>query len=212
MSLMAQRREGFPRPSGAGGAVRLAVAHQHVGSWCLGYLHVSGDEVWYEVVKPTRYQEHAFRIERSQITALRQWVLLGQPQNATEIKSGRATYHFWLLADQELSHASQLELQTPAAMPYQVLISAIESGGNRMPAANASPESLAPPAWLSPGARSSPATTASAGSTPGAQPDEQLKSVLQAIAEYRRHYYQTGDTSNLSSRITMARANAQAAY
>ena len=87
ISSMAQSRHGFPRPSGAGGAVRLSVAHQHVGSWCLGYLHVSGDEVWYEVVKPTRYQEHAFRIERSQITALRQWVLLGQPQNATEIKS-----------------------------------------------------------------------------------------------------------------------------
>ena len=212
ISLMAQSRDGFPRPSGAGGAVRLAVAHQHVGSWCLGYLHVSGNEVSYEVVKPTRYQEHAFRMQRSQITALRQWVLLGQPQNATEIKSGRATYHFWLLADQELSHAPQLELQTPAAMPYQVLISAIESGGNRMPAANATPESLPPPAWLSTGARSSPTTTASPGSTPVAQPDELLKSVLQVIAEYRRHYYQTGDTNELSSKIAVARANAQTAY
>ena len=36
ISLMAQSRGGLPRPSGAGGAVRPAVAHQHVGSWCLG--------------------------------------------------------------------------------------------------------------------------------------------------------------------------------
>jgi CHAT domain-containing protein len=188
LSLMAQNSN----------AVRIAVAHQHVGSWCLGYLHIDADEVSYEVVKPARYQEHAFRAPRSQITALRQWVLLGQPQNATEMKYGNATYHFWLLADQDLSHVPQVELQAPVTLPYQVLIALIARGGNGLSAAN--------------GASGSPANDPSAPNIRGADPDELLKSVSQAMVEYRQHFYQTGNTSELSSQITAARANAQTAY
>ncbi|HKD07463.1 MAG TPA: CHAT domain-containing protein [Bryobacteraceae bacterium] len=188
VSLMAQNS----------GEVRIAVAHQHVGSWCVGYLHIDGDDVWYEVVKPARYQDHAFRVQRSQITTLRQWVLLGQPQNATEMKYGNATYHFWLLADQDISHAPQVELQTPVTLPYQVLISLIARGGNRIAAAN--------------GARVAPATGPSAPSIPSADPDDLLKSALQTMADYRQHFYQTGTTSDLFPKITAARANAQTAY
>src|SRR6516164_1623129 len=52
ISLMAQSRGGLPRPSGAGGAVRLAVAHQHVGSWCLRlcpHVPLHGNEILREI-------------------------------------------------------------------------------------------------------------------------------------------------------------------
>lgn len=212
--LIAQRSGAPPGPSGDRGPVRLAVAHQHVGSWCFGYLNVNSDEVWYEVVQPARSQEHSFRVQRSQIT-VRQWVLLGQPQNATEIKSGRATYHFWLLPDQDLSHVSALTLQTPA-LPYQILISAIESEGIRAPsptnATTATPGSLPPPAWLSTGAPATPPAASSTRTDPGADPNELIKSALEATAAYRQHFYQMGVTADLSPQMVAARANAQAAY
>ena len=96
------------------GTVRLTVAHQHFGSWCVGYLYVNAREVWYEVGGPERYKNHAFRIERSQIIA-RQWVVMGQPQNVAELKFERSIYHFWLLGNQDLA-------STPAALPQQVAL------------------------------------------------------------------------------------------
>lgn len=209
--LTAQRGNAPSVSTAGGGSVRLAVAHQHVGSWCLGYLNVNADEIWYEVVQPAKYQEHAFRVRRPQIT-VREWILLGQPQNATEIKVGSATYHFWLLPDQDLSRAAAFTLQN-SAMPYQILISAIERGGIRAPSAtNAAPSTLPPPVWLSAGAPATPPATASAGTASGADPNELIKGALEATAAYRRHYYQTGNTNEVSSQIIAARANAQAAY
>ena len=50
ISLGAQPRAASP--VSADRTVRLTVAHQHFGSWCLGYLYVNPDEVWFDVVKP----------------------------------------------------------------------------------------------------------------------------------------------------------------
>lgn len=211
LPITGQRGDTPPLSSATGAAVQLAVAHQHAGSRCLGYLRVKGDEISYEVVKPARYQEHAFRFERSQI-AVRQWILLGQPLNAAEIKSGRAIYHFWLLADQDLSHTPELSMQMPATMPYQVLISAIESGGVRQsPATNAAAGSLPPPVWQSGGA-GTPAIPAAAASAPARGPDELLESALQAIAAFRRQFYETGNIAGMVSQMAPARADAENAY
>jgi CHAT domain-containing protein len=217
---MAQRPDGISATTADTSTVRLAVAHQHVGSYCLGHLHINANEVWYEVVKPARYQDHAFRVQRSQI-AVRQWILLGQPQNATEIKSGRTTYHFWLLGDQDLAHTPSVELQQPVAMPFQYLISAIQRGGNPPETANPKPATLPPPVWLGGGNASATSGIDQSGlvaqnrpqaNLAQADPNQLLADALRAMEAYRLKYRQTGDTSDLAGRILTARAEALTAH
>ena len=228
--VQAQRVGGLPASAAGAAAARFTVVHQHVGSYCLGYLHVTAAEVWYEVVKPERDQAHAFRIPRSEI-AVRQWILLGQPQNATEIKAGRATYHFWLLRDQDLTRSASLQLPQQEALPFQYLITAIQRGGVRpAPAAsptvadNPGPANLPPPVFLG-GAGDSPAIAGNrppgraplgAGRPPanpaGTDPESLLANALRAMDAYRLQFRQTGDTSNLASSIATARSEAETAY
>src|SRR5579864_1252349 len=72
--------------------VRFAVAHQHAMSWCYGYLYVSTDKVRYEVVQPQSNHNHSFAAPRTEVT-VKQWVLMGQPQDVIELKVNGATYH-----------------------------------------------------------------------------------------------------------------------
>lgn len=67
--------------------VRFPVAHAHTASWCMGYLYLSPDSIRYEVIRPDKDKKHSFRISRSDITAVQQWILLGTPEKATEIKT-----------------------------------------------------------------------------------------------------------------------------
>ena len=93
-------------PSGAAGAVsaaaqevRFAVAHAHNLYGCVGYLYLAPDRVRYEVVQPESDRKHGFNLSRAEITGVQQWVLMGTPRNAAEIKTSHATYHFWLLPE-----------------------------------------------------------------------------------------------------------------
>jgi hypothetical protein len=81
----------------AAARLRFTVAHAHTGSWCVGYLYISTDRIRYEVVQREADKQHSFDLARSDILAESQWVLLGQPQNAVEIKTAHGNYHFWLL-------------------------------------------------------------------------------------------------------------------
>jgi hypothetical protein len=51
------------------------------------------------VVQPESDRKHGFNLSRAEITGVQQWVLMGTPRNAAEIKTSHATYHFWLLPE-----------------------------------------------------------------------------------------------------------------
>ena len=106
---------------------RFSVVHAHFGNNCAGYLYVSQESVRYEALVPANYKNHSFQIQRAEITSLQPWVLMGQVQNVAEIKTARATYHFWLLrkeADLNAARSSNLNL---VAAPAQALIAAIRN-------------------------------------------------------------------------------------
>lgn len=105
--------------------MRFNVVHVHFGNNCAGYLYVSRESVRYEALVPANYKNHSFEIRRAEITALQPWVVMGQPQNVTEIKTARATYHFWLLPkDTDLNVARSSNLNA-IAVPAGALIAAI---------------------------------------------------------------------------------------
>ena len=107
--------------------VRFPVAHAHTGSWCMGYLYISTDSIRYEVIRPDKDRKHSFRISRSEITAVQQWVLLGTPEKATEIKTAHAVYHFWWMPNENDLQPGQPSLFNPkdAADP-STLIAAVK--------------------------------------------------------------------------------------
>ena len=180
--------------------VRLTVAHQHFGSWCLGYLYVDPDEVRFEVVKPERYKDHAFRVQRSQIT-MREWVVMGQPQNVSEIKFGRATNHLWLLPDLDLASVPNLPMPQSIALPFQYLIAVIAAGGKPAPA---SPAATATAQRRPP----SPVPAASAPSNP----ETSLGEAMRSVEAYQLHFRQTGDLPGMPAALGPARDKAQTAY
>ena len=105
--------------------LRFRVVHAHFGNNCAGYLFVSPESVRYEALVPDNYKNHSFQIERSAITALQPWVLMGQVQNIVEIKTAHATYHFWVLhKGADLNTARSGNLNAVAA-PAERLIAAI---------------------------------------------------------------------------------------
>jgi hypothetical protein len=83
---------------------------------------VSQESVRYTAVVPENYKNHSFEIPRAEITALQQWVLMGQAQNVVEIKTAHATYHFWLLPrDADLSTARSGNLNATAAKAEKLI-------------------------------------------------------------------------------------------
>ena len=105
--------------------MRFKVVHAHFGNNCAGYLYVTQDSVRYEALVPENYKSHSFEIPRDQISVVQPWVLMGKPQNITEIKTARATYHFWLLPkDADLNSARTSNLSA-VAVPAAALILAI---------------------------------------------------------------------------------------
>jgi hypothetical protein len=113
-----------PSLAAAANELRLPVAHLHVGTWCMGYLSISADELRYEVVHPDKDKAHSFQLKRSDIRAVQPWNLLGQVQNIAEIKAGRSNYHFYLLqSDADLAPGRRWNVNN--AGPATTLISAI---------------------------------------------------------------------------------------
>ena len=72
--------------------LRFPVAYPHGGSWCYGFLYGSDDRVRFEVVQPESAKGFSFEASRAEVM-IRQWVLLGIPQDAIELKFQGKTYH-----------------------------------------------------------------------------------------------------------------------
>jgi hypothetical protein len=75
---------------------RFAVAHQHRGTGCFGYLYISRTEVRYVVKKPPGDSDHGFRLSRASLSEARQWRLMGSslPEVEFKFENGK-TYHFY---------------------------------------------------------------------------------------------------------------------
>jgi hypothetical protein len=120
--------------------VRFPVAHAHITSWCMGYLYVSGDSVRYEVVRPEKDKNHGFRISRSGI-GVQQWMRLGALENAVEIRTAHATYHFWWMPNEDDLDPGRPAMFNPSlAAPPDTLIAALRDpstalGGNSIASA-----------------------------------------------------------------------------
>ncbi|HTC93772.1 MAG TPA: hypothetical protein VK699_10005 [Terriglobales bacterium] len=131
-AVYAAAQENNSGPAQAGER-RFSVVHVHFGNNCAGYLYVSQGSVRYEALVPANYKNHSFQIQRAAITGVQPWVLMGQRQNVTEIKTARSTYHFWLLPEgTDLNTGRSSNLNTIAA-PADDLIAAIrnpENGSN----------------------------------------------------------------------------------
>ena len=107
--------------------MRFAVAHQHSFSWCYGYLYVSQDKVRYEVVQPQSNRNHSFEVPRTEVT-VHQWTIVGQPQDAIELKANGATYRMrWLGNEAEVATATAKRMSPPVSQPPASLISAIQN-------------------------------------------------------------------------------------
>jgi hypothetical protein len=78
-------------------ALRFPVAHMHTLNVCYGYLYVTAEGIRYEAVRPN--QRHSFTASRQEVQSAGRWVLLGTPQDVAELRIGRATYRFKVLAD-----------------------------------------------------------------------------------------------------------------
>jgi hypothetical protein len=78
---------------------RFAVVHAHAAGQCAGYLFVSATHVRYQVAQSQNDKKHSFDISRAEITGVQQWILMGKPLNAVEIKTAHGAFHFWLLPD-----------------------------------------------------------------------------------------------------------------
>src|SRR5437870_5908213 len=82
--------------------LRFPVAHDHAMSTCFGYLSITPDRITYQVRQPDKDRNHSFDIARSEVKMARPWTVLNQPMNAVEIKFGNVTYHFWLVAAEDV--------------------------------------------------------------------------------------------------------------
>jgi len=186
-------------------AIRLPVGHQHNGGWCLGYLYITPQEIRYEVVRPEKFKSHEFRVSRSQIQAVREWTILGQPQNATEIRFQNQTYHFWLLRPQDVTDGPTYEFGTPNALPFQWLIAVLQASGNPYAQGQTADARVAvPPGGPSDAPSSAPSANPPAVNLPARDsttvqdPAALIERAQQAMEAYRAYFRRTGDVQNVS--------------
>jgi hypothetical protein len=85
--------------AGALQETRFAVVHAHAASQCAGYLFISATHIRYEVSQSQNDKKHSFDVPRAEITGVQQWILMGKPMNAVEIRTAHGAFHFWLLPD-----------------------------------------------------------------------------------------------------------------
>jgi len=113
---------------GTSSGARFPVAHEHSGSWCLGYLYISADGLKYQAVEPKEDLGHSFQVSRSEIQGIRKWFFLNQSLNAVEIQTSRATYHFWLLQNEtDIESGRPYTWNPPDAAPADILIAAAQA-------------------------------------------------------------------------------------
>lgn len=75
---------------------KFPVAHQHAATGCYGYLYVTRNEIWYEVIAPASDSSHGFRFTRATLTDARQWTFMGSAMPEVEFKFANGkTYHFF---------------------------------------------------------------------------------------------------------------------
>jgi hypothetical protein len=198
--------------------LRFTVAHAHTATWCVGYLYISKDRVRYEVVQPAIDQQHSFDLARTDITTMRQWVLIGTPENAVEIKTARATYHFWRLPnDADLRGTPVTQWGMGSAVPAAPVLTALQQPEAEIDraAAKEAAAAAADQNAASAGARAHPpanpptdhaATDTSpnnapvaraAAANPGAGPSTQ--SSQGGAKVYFKQYYHIGETSSVFS-------------
>ena len=150
--------------------VRFPVAHAHMGSWCMGYLYISAGGLRYEVIRPDKDKNHGFRISRSDLTAVQQWMFLGTLEEATEIKTARAVYHFWLMPNENDLQPGQPSLFNPrdAADPGTLMTALRDPSSVLGNAQTASSLAAIQPSAAGLPQASSPAQTPSPLKNPGA--------------------------------------------
>ena len=109
------------------GELRYPVALQLSGSWCYGYLSANQDRVRFDVVQPQADSKYSFEAPRAEV-AVRQWVLLGLPQDAIELQvKGGATYHMrWLANADEVRTGAARRWTPPPSQPPNELIAAMQ--------------------------------------------------------------------------------------
>ncbi len=126
--------------------IRFPVAHQHLSSWCFGYLYIDGDSIWYEVLKPAKDKKHEFRIKRSELQAVGRWnyfnsqTMALEQKNAVELKFGKSTYHFWWLPEDQVTTGRPYQPDPPDAAAPDTLIAAIRNPASVDTGGGAAPE------------------------------------------------------------------------
>jgi hypothetical protein len=109
------------------GELRYPVALQLSGSWCYGYLSANPDRVRFDVVQPQADSRYSFDAPRAEV-AVRQWVLLGLPQDAIELQVKGTTYHMrWLANAGELTTGAARRWTPPPSQPPYALIAAMQN-------------------------------------------------------------------------------------
>jgi len=111
--------------------IRIAVAHQHTASGCIGYLYVDRETIRFEVKWPAKDQGHAFEFPRSALTVARQWTLIGTSLPEAELKfsgaarmRGGGTYHFFHV-DPSLPETPGAKFEWQNARDWQEIVSAV---------------------------------------------------------------------------------------
>jgi len=105
------------------GPLQFPVAHAHFGSWCMGYLTITPEEVRYQAVGSHGKDEHSFQMKREQVLFLNYWVLASQPMNAVEIRTANKNYHFWLMQSAaDLQVGAHSAWRPVAAAPSDTLL------------------------------------------------------------------------------------------
>jgi len=93
--------KGEPNPT-----LRIPAAHQHAATGCYGYLYVTREEIWYEVLAPAKDKDHAFRLPRNTLTDARQWRFMGTTMPEVEFKfSNGKVFHFFRVRQSYLDRA-----------------------------------------------------------------------------------------------------------
>ena len=173
--VWAQTTTPADRPSTAK-ELRFPVAYLHGGSWCYGFLYGSDDRIRFEVVQPESAKGFSFETPRAEVM-IRQWVLLGTPQNAIELKTRGTTYHMlWLANADEILTGGARRWAPPVALPPYALIAAMQNPSVALAQGGVQPANAALEPAAAPGAAPGPATNGAPPLTNPA-PGESMTSV-----------------------------------
>jgi hypothetical protein len=141
-------------PPASNGDLRFAVAHQHMASWCYGYLYVSGSQVRYEVVQPQTERGHSFAADRANVVVSHR-TLFGQTAEALKpfinLKVKGQSYNFlWLANESEVINGGARRMSPPEAAAPDTLFATLLTPPAPPPMQDAAPQSAGSAAGASP--------------------------------------------------------------